>query len=105
MLSPKGERWTLGQFLPSNNFSGSTRLSRYISSIDTRYGALFGDILWKENVEKLSETSTANPPDQQLEFLDIAAKLREYICEASQVLHLAIAEAMFTFRQRRYRCR
>uniref|UniRef100_F6X413 Phosphofurin acidic cluster sorting protein 1-like n=1 Tax=Ciona intestinalis TaxID=7719 RepID=F6X413_CIOIN len=73
---------------------GSHRLARHMGSLDARYGSLFTDPLWRENVDKLDGTNTTESGCDA-----IVTRIMEYMDEASNVLPLTIAEAMLTFRQ------
>ncbi|XP_078491460.1 phosphofurin acidic cluster sorting protein 2-like [Ciona intestinalis] len=73
---------------------GSHRLARHMGSLDARYGSLFTDPLWRENVDKLDTTHTTEGGCDV-----IVTRIMEYMDEATNVLPLTIAEAMLTFRQ------
>ncbi|KYN14988.1 Phosphofurin acidic cluster sorting protein 2 [Trachymyrmex cornetzi] len=66
---------------------GSNTLTRYLSSIDTKYSKLFGDE-WKELLEREGGGST-----------ECAARASEYLATANTILLLPIAEAMVTYRE------
>ncbi|XP_011265529.1 phosphofurin acidic cluster sorting protein 2 isoform X3 [Camponotus floridanus] len=66
---------------------GSNTLTRYLSSIDSKYSMLFGDE-WKELLEREGGGS-----------IEGAARVSEYLATASTVLLLPIAEAMVTYRE------
>ncbi|KAG5336338.1 PACS2 protein, partial [Acromyrmex charruanus] len=66
---------------------GSNTLTRYLSSIDTKYSKLFGDE-WKELLER--EGGGSN---------ECAARASEYLVTANTILLLPIAEAMVTYRE------
>ncbi|XP_076165314.1 phosphofurin acidic cluster sorting protein KrT95D isoform X3 [Ptiloglossa arizonensis] len=66
---------------------GSNTLSKYLSSIDTKYSMLFGDE-WKELLER--EGGGAS---------ECAARVSEYFAVAGTTLLLPIAEAMVTYRE------
>lgn len=78
--------------------TASNRVSRYLASIDPRYALSFGEVVWKESLDQIADPTTS---DISTELLEIGSKLREFICDATQVLPLSICEAMMTFRQRR----
>jgi len=65
---------------------GSNTLTRYLSSIDTKYSMLFGDE-WKELLEREGGGSS-----------ETAARVLEYLATANAILLLPIAEAMVTYR-------
>jgi len=65
---------------------GSNTLTRYLSSIDTKYSKLFGDE-WKELLEREGGGSS-----------ECAARASEYLATANTILLLPIAEAMVTYR-------
>lgn len=65
---------------------GLNSLSRYLSSIDSRYSMLFGDE-WRELSER--EVSNAN---------ETVARISEYLVSSNSTLLLPIAEAMVTYR-------
>ncbi|XP_012054652.1 PREDICTED: phosphofurin acidic cluster sorting protein 2 [Atta cephalotes] len=66
---------------------GSNTLTRYLSSIDTKYSKLFGDE-WKELLEREGGGSS-----------ECAARASEYLATANTILLLPIAEAMVTYRE------
>ncbi|XP_029659675.1 phosphofurin acidic cluster sorting protein 2 isoform X3 [Formica exsecta] len=66
---------------------GSNTLTRYLSSIDSKYSMLFGDE-WKELLEREGGGS-----------IEGAARVSEYLATANTVLLLPIAEAMVTYRE------
>ncbi|KAG5309341.1 PACS2 protein, partial [Acromyrmex insinuator] len=66
---------------------GSNTLTRYLSSIDTKYSKLFGDE-WKELLEREGGGSS-----------ECAARASEYLVTANTILLLPIAEAMVTYRE------
>lgn len=65
---------------------GSNTLSKYLSSIDTKYSMLFGDE-WKELLEREGGGVSEG-----------AARVSEYLVAAGTTLLLPIAEAMVTYR-------
>jgi hypothetical protein len=69
-------------------------LSRYISSIDTGYNGLFGsDGGWRDLLEKEELIRKADGHD-------IISRISRYIESSSGFLHLPIAEAMITYKEK-----
>ncbi|XP_029042870.1 phosphofurin acidic cluster sorting protein 2 isoform X5 [Osmia bicornis bicornis] len=66
---------------------GSNTLSKYLSSIDTKYSMLFGEE-WKELLEREGGGVSEG-----------AARVSEYLAAAGTTLLLPIAEAMVTYRE------
>ncbi|XP_047351861.1 phosphofurin acidic cluster sorting protein 2 isoform X1 [Vespa velutina] len=66
---------------------GSNTLSKYLSSVDTKYSVLFGDE-WKELLEREGGGASEG-----------AARVSEYVAATNSTLPLPIAEAMVTYRE------
>lgn len=71
--------------------TGLNTLSRYLGTIDSYYGTtfLFKDDYWREQLECSDGT-------------DIICKIQNYLKEASNTIQLQIAEAMLSYKEKRY---
>uniref|UniRef100_A0AAY4A4D6 Phosphofurin acidic cluster sorting protein 1 n=1 Tax=Denticeps clupeoides TaxID=299321 RepID=A0AAY4A4D6_9TELE len=72
---------------------GSHPVSKYLASLDNRYSASFQDTAWRELF------SRSDPPQTDVEALDVASRILQYISGAALTHQLPIAEAMLTCKQ------
>lgn len=72
--------------------TGVNSLAKYLGSIDSIYGAAFVSESWREVVERWEK------PDVQ----EVVNRVHRYLTQAQQTLHLPIAEAMLTYKEKRY---
>uniref|UniRef100_A0AAY4A209 Phosphofurin acidic cluster sorting protein 1 n=1 Tax=Denticeps clupeoides TaxID=299321 RepID=A0AAY4A209_9TELE len=70
---------------------GSHPVSKYLASLDNRYSASFQDTAWRELF------SRSDPPQTDVEALDVASRILQYISGAALTHQLPIAEAMLTY--------
>lgn len=71
--------------------TGINSLAKYLGSIDSIYGAAFVSESWREVVERWEK------PDVQ----EAVNRVHRYLTQALQTLHLPIAEAMLTYKEKR----
>ncbi|XP_042236143.1 phosphofurin acidic cluster sorting protein 1-like isoform X2 [Homarus americanus] len=69
---------------------GVNSLAKYLGSIDSVYGAAFVSESWREVVERWEK------PDVQ----EVVNRVHRYLTQAQQTLHLPIAEAMLTYKEK-----
>ncbi|KAK4316071.1 hypothetical protein Pmani_012715 [Petrolisthes manimaculis] len=69
---------------------GINSLAKYLGSIDSIYGAAFVSESWREVVERWEK------PDVQ----EAVNRVHRYLTQAQQTLHLPIAEAMLTYKEK-----
>lgn len=67
-------------------------IAKYLASIDSIYGATFVSDSWKEMIEKWEK------PDLQ----EAVGRIQRYLSQAQYTLNLPIAEAMITYRGKRF---
>ena len=72
--------------------AGTNCLAKYLSSVDTTYGASFVSESWREAVERWEK------PDVQ----EGVNRIHHYLTQAQHTLHLPIAEAMLNYKEKRY---
>ncbi|MPC86798.1 Phosphofurin acidic cluster sorting protein 1 [Portunus trituberculatus] len=70
---------------------GVNSLAKYLGSIDSTYGAAFVSESWREVIERWEK------PDVQ----EVVNRVHRYLTQAQQTLHLPIAEAMLTYKEKR----
>ncbi|XP_045609462.1 phosphofurin acidic cluster sorting protein 1 isoform X8 [Procambarus clarkii] len=70
---------------------GVNSLAKYLGSIDSVYGEAFVSESWREVVERWEK------PDVQ----EVVNRVHHYLTQAQQTLHLPIAEAMLTYKEKR----
>ena len=69
-------------------------MSRYIGSQDPTYSSLFLHESWRELLE------TAEPGKSEVS--ELVSRIMQYLnCPAENMLHLPVAEAMVTYKERR----
>uniref|UniRef100_A0A8C0BW98 Phosphofurin acidic cluster sorting protein 2 n=1 Tax=Buteo japonicus TaxID=224669 RepID=A0A8C0BW98_9AVES len=79
---------------------GSHPVAKYLGSVDYRYNNFFQDLAWRDLFNKL-EAQTTVP-----ETPDVVSRITQYIAGANCAHQLPIAEAMLTYKQKRYQeCR
>ncbi|XP_069941272.1 phosphofurin acidic cluster sorting protein 2 isoform X4 [Cherax quadricarinatus] len=69
---------------------GVNSLAKYLGSIDSVYGEAFVSESWREVVERWEK------PDVQ----EVVNRVHHYLTQAQQTLHLPIAEAMLTYKEK-----
>ncbi|XP_063859022.1 phosphofurin acidic cluster sorting protein 1-like isoform X3 [Scylla paramamosain] len=69
---------------------GVNSLAKYLGSIDSTYGAAFVSESWREVIERWEK------PDVQ----EVVNRVHRYLTQAQQTLHLPIAEAMLTYKEK-----
>uniref|UniRef100_A0A8C4VUF6 Phosphofurin acidic cluster sorting protein 2 n=1 Tax=Gopherus evgoodei TaxID=1825980 RepID=A0A8C4VUF6_9SAUR len=75
---------------------GSHPVAKYLGSVDYRYNNFFQDFAWRDLFNKLeAQTSVQETPD-------IVSRITQYIAGANCAHQLPIAEAMLTYKQKRY---
>uniref|UniRef100_A0A803U0Z2 Phosphofurin acidic cluster sorting protein 2 n=1 Tax=Anolis carolinensis TaxID=28377 RepID=A0A803U0Z2_ANOCA len=72
---------------------GCHPVAKYLGSVDYRYNNFFQDLSWKDLFNKL---------EAQNELPDIVSRITQYIVGANCAHQLPIAEAMLTYKQKRY---
>uniref|UniRef100_A0A803STC5 Phosphofurin acidic cluster sorting protein 2 n=1 Tax=Anolis carolinensis TaxID=28377 RepID=A0A803STC5_ANOCA len=75
---------------------GCHPVAKYLGSVDYRYNNFFQDLSWKDLFNKLE---AQNAPQ---ELPDIVSRITQYIVGANCAHQLPIAEAMLTYKQKRY---
>uniref|UniRef100_A0A8B9L8D7 Phosphofurin acidic cluster sorting protein 2 n=1 Tax=Astyanax mexicanus TaxID=7994 RepID=A0A8B9L8D7_ASTMX len=75
---------------------GAHPVSKYLASIDYRYSSLFQDLAWRELFFK------PEAPVIVQDNLDVVARVTQYMLGANGAHQLPIAEAMLTYKQKRY---
>uniref|UniRef100_A0A8C0BUZ7 Phosphofurin acidic cluster sorting protein 2 n=1 Tax=Buteo japonicus TaxID=224669 RepID=A0A8C0BUZ7_9AVES len=75
---------------------GSHPVAKYLGSVDYRYNNFFQDLAWRDLFNKL-EAQTTVP-----ETPDVVSRITQYIAGANCAHQLPIAEAMLTYKQKRY---
>uniref|UniRef100_A0A4W3JZR3 Phosphofurin acidic cluster sorting protein 2 n=1 Tax=Callorhinchus milii TaxID=7868 RepID=A0A4W3JZR3_CALMI len=71
-------------------------VAKYLSSIDYRYSNFFEDATWRDFFTK------PDAPTIVQEIPDVVARVTQYISNANIAHQLPIAEAMLTYKQKRY---
>ncbi|XP_066966258.1 phosphofurin acidic cluster sorting protein 2 isoform X15 [Macrobrachium rosenbergii] len=69
---------------------GVNSLAKYLGSVDSVYGAAFVSDTWREVVERWEK------PDVQ----EVVNRIHRYLTQAQHTLHLPIAEAMLTYKEK-----
>lgn len=69
---------------------GVNSLAKYLGSVDSVYGAAFVSESWREVVERWEK------PDVQ----EVVNRIHRYLTQAQHTLHLPIAEAMLTYKEK-----
>ncbi|KAH0618175.1 hypothetical protein JD844_017167, partial [Phrynosoma platyrhinos] len=77
---------------------GCHPVAKYLGSVDYRYNNFFQDLSWKDLFNKLEAQNAAQ------ELPDIVSRITQYIVGANCAHQLPIAEAMLTYKQKRYIC-
>uniref|UniRef100_A0A8C3P383 Phosphofurin acidic cluster sorting protein 2 n=1 Tax=Cyanoderma ruficeps TaxID=181631 RepID=A0A8C3P383_9PASS len=72
---------------------GSHPVAKYLGSVDYRYNNFFQDLAWRDLFNKLEAQTTAP---------DVVSRITQYIAGANCAHQLPIAEAMLTYKQKRY---
>lgn len=72
--------------------AGVNSLAKYLGSVDSVYGAAFVSESWREVVERWEK------PDVQ----EVVNRIHRYLTQAQHTLHLPIAEAMLTYKEKRW---
>uniref|UniRef100_A0A8C2UJN4 Phosphofurin acidic cluster sorting protein 2 n=1 Tax=Coturnix japonica TaxID=93934 RepID=A0A8C2UJN4_COTJA len=75
---------------------GSHPVAKYLGSVDYRYNNFFQDVAWRDLFNKLEAQTTVT------ETLDVVSRITQYIAGANCAHQLPIAEAMLTYKQKRY---
>uniref|UniRef100_A0A8D0GD34 Phosphofurin acidic cluster sorting protein 2 n=1 Tax=Sphenodon punctatus TaxID=8508 RepID=A0A8D0GD34_SPHPU len=75
---------------------GSHPVAKYLGSVDYRYHNFFQDLAWRDWFNKLEAQTTVQ------ETPDIVSRITQYIAGANCAHQLPIAEAMLTYKQKRY---
>uniref|UniRef100_A0A674JA40 Phosphofurin acidic cluster sorting protein 2 n=1 Tax=Terrapene triunguis TaxID=2587831 RepID=A0A674JA40_9SAUR len=75
---------------------GSHPVAKYLGSVDYRYNNFFQDLAWRDLFNKLEAQTTVQ------EIPDIVSRITQYIAGANCAHQLPIAEAMLTYKQKRY---
>uniref|UniRef100_A0A8C3SH88 Phosphofurin acidic cluster sorting protein 2 n=2 Tax=Chelydra serpentina TaxID=8475 RepID=A0A8C3SH88_CHESE len=75
---------------------GSHPVAKYLGSVDYRYNNFFQDLAWRDLFNKLEAQTTVQ------ETPDIVSRITQYIAGANCAHQLPIAEAMLTYKQKRY---
>lgn len=77
---------------------GGSWLGRYLCSLDANYASAFGGDAWREVVER-AERSELCKADWQ----EVVGRICRYLHNTSgALLHLPVAEAMLTYKEKRY---
>uniref|UniRef100_A0A7N6BT12 Phosphofurin acidic cluster sorting protein 2 n=1 Tax=Anabas testudineus TaxID=64144 RepID=A0A7N6BT12_ANATE len=72
---------------------GAHPVSKYLGTIDYRYNSLFQDAAWRDLFHK---------PEAPVENPDVVSRVTQYMVGANGAHQLPIAEAMLTYKQKRY---
>uniref|UniRef100_A0A8V5HB17 Uncharacterized protein n=1 Tax=Melopsittacus undulatus TaxID=13146 RepID=A0A8V5HB17_MELUD len=75
---------------------GSHPVAKYLGSVDYRYNNFFQDLAWRDLFNKLEAQTTVQ------ETPDVVSRITQYIAGANCAHQLPIAEAMLTYKQKRY---
>ncbi|KAI1236547.1 hypothetical protein IHE44_0014797 [Lamprotornis superbus] len=75
---------------------GSHPVAKYLGSVDYRYNNFFQDLAWRDLFNKLEAQTTVS------EAPDVVSRITQYIAGANCAHQLPIAEAMLTYKQKRY---
>uniref|UniRef100_A0A8C8SJQ6 Phosphofurin acidic cluster sorting protein 2 n=1 Tax=Pelusios castaneus TaxID=367368 RepID=A0A8C8SJQ6_9SAUR len=75
---------------------GSHPVAKYLGSVDYKYNNFFQDLTWRDLFNKLEAQTTVQ------ETPDIVSRITQYIAGANCAHQLPIAEAMLTYKQKRY---
>lgn len=68
-------------------------MARYLGSLDSAYASAFASESWKELLERAEIQKT----DTQ----EMLNRVHRYLHQANNTLHLPIAEAMITYKEKR----
>ncbi|XP_063704052.1 phosphofurin acidic cluster sorting protein 2 isoform X2 [Culicoides brevitarsis] len=74
---------------------GSCAIARYLSSIDTTYGSLFGTEVWQQLCERIA---TLDATDTKNDGIEITNRLHKYIYCSGPCTQVPIAEAMVNYK-------
>ncbi|KAF7240440.1 Phosphofurin acidic cluster sorting protein 2 [Varanus komodoensis] len=77
-------------------FVGCHPVAKYLGSVDYQYNNYFQDLSWKDLFNKLEAQNAAQ------ESPDIVSRITQYMVGANCSHQLPIAEAMLTYKQKRY---
>jgi len=78
--------------------AGISWLARYISSVDSTYGAMFNSESWRDLVDRADRGDLS-----KAEWQELIGRLTQYLHgTGSQMLYLPVAEAMLTYKEKRY---
>lgn len=94
-LSPRGQGMYPNRPYVILSLLGVNTVSRYIGSQDSTYSSLFLHESWRELLE------TAEPGKSEVN--ELVSRIMQYLnCPAENMLHLPVAEAMVTYKERRF---
>uniref|UniRef100_A0A336L930 CSON006338 protein n=1 Tax=Culicoides sonorensis TaxID=179676 RepID=A0A336L930_CULSO len=75
---------------------GSSAIARYLSSIDTTYGSLFGTEAWQQLCDRLA---TLDATDTKMDGIEITDRFHKYVFCSGPCTQVPIAEAMVNYKE------
>lgn len=76
-------------------FLGSSAIARYLSSIDSTYGSLFGTETWQQLCDRIA---TLDATDTKNDGIEITNRLHKYVFCSGPCTQVPIAEAMVNYK-------
>lgn len=72
---------------------GNSLISKNLSVLDAKYGSLFNDAFWKDNItEKLESCHSGT--QSATDMTEVVSRINRYLSGASHIVHLPLAEAI-----------
>lgn len=75
---------------------GSSSISRYLSAIDSSYGAMFNTESWQQMCER---AVGLDPSQSKVDIVEITNRIQRYVHSAGPCTQIPIAEAMVNYKE------
>lgn len=83
------------EFNNLNFYPGTSAIARYLATIDSAYGSLFGTESWQQFCDRLATLDTTDTKNDGIEVIN---RLQKYIYCSGPCTQVPIAEAMVNYK-------